>query len=226
MFFPENGPINSARPLLLEKEVYTGRHKAFSSFPHLRSLGAVPSYIFFLSFLPLPFPPLAGLFSFNVYNDLANLPRDLSTLPPPLTFWKSLFNAIFFCVPLVRAVPFLFFLERLERWRWRIGWGKRERGKVCISWFMGKHIYAHIQGIQSFLSPCEYHLRKFDFRIDPLFFSRPAPNPPLPYIDSENITMGLLDLTTNRGSSNAKFLVFQVGMKFSDSNLRENFRNG
>lgn len=91
---------------------------------------------------------------------------------------------------------------------------------------MGKHIYAHIQGIQSFLSPCEYHLRKFDFRIDPLFFSRPAPNPPLPYIDSENITMGLLDLTTNRGSSNAKFLVFQVGMKFSDSNLRENFRNG
>lgn len=223
LFFPENGPINSARPLLLEKEVYTGRHKAFSSFPHLRSLGAVPSYIFFLSFLPLPFPPLAGLFSFNVYNDLANLPRDLSL---PLQHSGNLYSTRYSSVSPLFVLYLFFFLERLERWRWRIGWGQRERGKVCISWFMGKHIYAHIQGIQSFLSPCEYHLRKFDFRIDPLFFSRPAPNPPLPYIDSENITMGLLDLTTNRGSSNAKFLVFQVGMKFSDSNLRENFRNG
>lgn len=100
---------------------------------------------------------------------------------------------------------------------------ERERESMYFLVHGQTHIHTH-PGNPVF--PCEYHLRKFDFRIDPLFFSRLAPNPPLPYIDSENITMGLLDLTTNRGSSNAKFLVFQVGMKFSDSNLRENFRNG
>lgn len=109
LFFPENGPINSARPLLLEKEVYTGRHKAFSSFPHLRSLGAVPSYIFFLSFLPLPFPPLAGLFSFNVYNDLANLPRDLSL---PLQHSGNLYSTRYSSVsPLFVLYLFFFFGE-------------------------------------------------------------------------------------------------------------------
>lgn len=120
LFFPENGPINSARPLLLEKEVYTGRYKAFSSFPHLRSLGAVPSYIFFLSFLPLPFPPLAGLFSFNVYNDLANLPRDLSL---PLQHSGNLYSTRYSSVSPLFVLYLFFFLERLERWRWRIGWG-------------------------------------------------------------------------------------------------------
>lgn len=117
LFFPENGPINSARPLLLEKEVYTGRHKAFSSFPHLRSLGAVPSYIFFLSFLPLPFPPLAGLFSFNVYNDLANLPRDLSL---PLQHSGNLYSTRYSSVsPLFVLYLFFFF------WRdWRDGDGE------------------------------------------------------------------------------------------------------
>lgn len=119
LFFPENGPINSARPLLLEKEVYTGRHKAFSSFPHLRSLGAVPSYIFFLSFLPLPFPPLAGLFSFNVYNDLANLPRDLSL---PLQHSGNLYSTRYSSVsPLFVLYLFFFF------WRdWRDGDGEQD----------------------------------------------------------------------------------------------------
>lgn len=224
MFFPENGPINSARPLLLEKEVYTGRHKAFSSFPHLRSLGAVPSYIFFLSFLPLPFPPLAGLFSFNVYNDLANLPRDLSL---PLQHSGNLYSTRYSSVSPLFVLYLFFFFGEIGEMEMENRMGKeRERESMYFLVHGQTHIQTHIQGIQSFLSPCEYHLRKFDFRIDPLFFSRPAPNPPLPYIDSENITMGLLDLTTNRGSSNAKFLVFQVGMKFSDSNLRENFRNG
>lgn len=84
------------------------------TFVHLAPFPPISS--FFPSFPP--FPPLAGLFSFNVYNDLANLPRDLSTLPPPLTFWKSLFNVIFLCPPC--STLFFFFYWRDgdgEGWR-------------------------------------------------------------------------------------------------------------
>lgn len=147
LFFPENGPINSARPLLLEKEVYTGRHKAFSSFPHLRSLGAVPSYIFFLSFLPLPFPPLAGLFSFNVYNDLANLPRDLSTLPPSNILEISIQRDILLCSP-CSCCTFSFFFGEIGEMEMENRMGierKKEREREGKYVFLGSwaNTYTH-----------------------------------------------------------------------------------
>lgn len=143
LFFPENGPINSARPLLLEKEVYTGRHKAFSSFPHLRSLGAVPSYIFFLSFLPLPFPPLAGLFSFNVYNDLANLPRDLSTLPPSNILEISIQRDILLCSP-CSCCTFSFFFGEIGEMEMENRMGiERERESMYFLVHGQTHIHTH-----------------------------------------------------------------------------------
>lgn len=96
----------------------------------------------------------------------------------------------------------------------------REEGKVCISWFMGKHTHP---GNPVFPFALWISFTEIRFPYRPSFLQSACSQPPDRLWEYHDGPLLPVDLTTNRGSSNAKFLVFQVGMKFSDS---KNFRSG